>query len=83
MGRVFLCCCTHHIIPELLTLLMRPTIVTLVNRNDELLFPIKESKELVLLCLHNFPTIVHTVTSYLIGRITMRKITEPGGCYSN
>src|SRR5436309_1749930 len=44
----------NNIIPELLTLFTCPAIGPLINRNKELLFPIKEGKELALLRFHNF-----------------------------
>src|SRR2546428_3155367 len=56
-SRLFICGGTDNIIPELLTLLTCPAIATLVDGNDELLFPVKEGKELALLRFHNFPLI--------------------------
>src|SRR5579884_1114198 len=53
-SRLFICGTTDNIGPELLTLLTCPAIGTLVDRDDKLLFPVKEGKKLALLRFHNF-----------------------------
>ncbi len=46
---------SHNIVPELFALLASPTVGTLVNRDDELFFPIQEGKKLILNCFHICP----------------------------